>query len=508
MKPGRIAWSIAVLLSVPVGAGADDDVLPEPGVVHVFCRPGPNWVEHANGVEQRSQLSFEPAVKLPYEALDLAGWVTCLTGPQGGPYPNGCEAFDFDGDGDVDLADFAVLQVTLTQCEKAKLTAADAAREQHFGASVGITGDVVVVGAAGVFLGGDPGAAYVFRRYGSNWVQQQKLVPSDLQPGSSFGWKVAIDGNVAMVTAPNDSGAGAVYVFGWNGATWAQHQKLLPTDPVVAGGFGVSVAINEDVVAIGLMGDVFFGKTRPGAIYVFRWNGSSWLQEERLAPPEVGVFDRFGTSVAVSAGVIVGGAPGTGGGGAAYVFRWDGASWVQEQKLTASDRASPANFGRSVATYQNVLVVGAYSADGAFVGSGKAYVYRFNGSTWGDEQKLNPPTEVRYRSFGYSVSVLGDRLFVGATGAGTPGPASGAVYLYTLRGAEWVESLELIPSDGEASDGFGGAVSLGVDLAIVGASGTDDACSGDPFCSSGSAYIYDINVCLSGVPAASRGDFP
>jgi len=46
---------------------------------------------------------------------DLAGWVTCVTGPtEGGsadpPYPIGCEAFDFDGDGDVDLLDFSGFQ--------------------------------------------------------------------------------------------------------------------------------------------------------------------------------------------------------------------------------------------------------------------------------------------------------------------------------------------------------------------------------------------------------------
>jgi len=56
---------------------------------------------------------------------DFAGWPSCMTGPQGtaladppvggpvapgDPYDVGCEAFDFDGDGDVDLVDFGGFQ--------------------------------------------------------------------------------------------------------------------------------------------------------------------------------------------------------------------------------------------------------------------------------------------------------------------------------------------------------------------------------------------------------------
>lgn len=41
------------------------------------------------------------------DATDFMDWSLCFTGPTGGPYPIGCEAFDFDFDGDVDLPDQA-----------------------------------------------------------------------------------------------------------------------------------------------------------------------------------------------------------------------------------------------------------------------------------------------------------------------------------------------------------------------------------------------------------------
>ena len=174
------------------------------------------------------------------------------------------------------------------QCEQAKLTASDAVREQHFGAAVGISGDVAIVGAAGCCVPGGPGAAYVFRRYGTHWAQQQKLVASDNQPGGVFGWAVGISGNTIMVCAPGattgNPGDGAVYVFRYNGVGWMETQKLYPSDGFSGWHLGQSAAIDGDVAAVGQIGDSFAGAPESGAVYVFRWNGTSWVQEQKLAP--------------------------------------------------------------------------------------------------------------------------------------------------------------------------------------------------------------------------------
>jgi hypothetical protein len=50
--------------------------------------------------------------------------------------------------------------------------------------------------------------------------------------------------------------------------------------------------------------------------------------------------------------------------------------------------------------------------------------------------------------------------------------------------------------------GFG-TVALGARYAIVGAAGDDDACPTDPYCNSGAAYIFDIPLCVTGIPAMS-----
>ena len=45
------------------------------------------------------------------DLADLPLWGPCATGPvvESG-YPEGCESFDFENDGDVDLVDLATLQ--------------------------------------------------------------------------------------------------------------------------------------------------------------------------------------------------------------------------------------------------------------------------------------------------------------------------------------------------------------------------------------------------------------
>ena len=46
------------------------------------------------------------------DLTDFAAWPNCATGPQGGPVDKSCAALDMDGDGDIDLSDFATLQNT------------------------------------------------------------------------------------------------------------------------------------------------------------------------------------------------------------------------------------------------------------------------------------------------------------------------------------------------------------------------------------------------------------
>ena len=64
-----------------------------------------------------------------------------------------------------------------------------------------------------------------------------------------------------------------------------------------------------------------------------------------------------------------------------------------------------------------------------------------------------------------------------------------AAFATHARAAQ-VPVVRLTASDGAQGDGFGEAVDIDGDTAIVGAEWTADACPAEPICNSGSAYVF------------------
>ena len=120
------------------------------------------------------------------------------------------------------------------------LVASDAANNDRFGFSAGISGDTAIVGSFQV--GDDVGSAYVFTRTGGVWTEQQQLLASDGLAGDSFGFSVAVSNDRALVGAfqNGDSGtdSGSAYVFARASGVWTEQQKLLASDAAAGDAFG------------------------------------------------------------------------------------------------------------------------------------------------------------------------------------------------------------------------------------------------------------------------------
>jgi hypothetical protein len=166
--------------------------------------------------------------------------------------------------------------------------------------------------------------------------------------------------------------------------------------------------------------------------------------------------DTLGQSVAMSGNVIIAGAPSSTGPGSAYIYRWNGVSWVQEQRLTASDGASGDYFGLAVGISGNYAVVGArYDDVGSTIDQGSAYVYFYNGISWSQQAKLLAADGAAYDTFGSAVAVSGDSIIVGARGESTaPTTANGAAYIFTRSGVTWPPKTKLTASDKASMDHF------------------------------------------------------
>jgi hypothetical protein len=104
--------------------------------------------------------------------------------------------------------------------QQAKLTATDGAAFDDFGLSVAVDGDTAVVGAFNDDVGANAnqGSAYVFTRTGSTWTEQAKLTAADGAADDEFGARVAVSGDTALVGVPSDDVGGnqeqgSAYVF-------------------------------------------------------------------------------------------------------------------------------------------------------------------------------------------------------------------------------------------------------------------------------------------------------
>ena len=93
----------------------------------------------------------------------------------------------------------------------------------------------------------------------------------------------------------------------------------------------------------------------------------------------------------------------------------NGATWSQQAKLTANEPAAADKFGRSVAISGETVVAGALHND-AGTNSGAAYVFVRNGATWSQQDKLTASDAATDDFFGHSVAISGETAVVGATG--------------------------------------------------------------------------------------------
>jgi hypothetical protein len=427
-------------------------------------------------------------------------------------------------------------------------------------------------------LASSAGAVYVFTRSGSTWTQQAYLKASNAAANDFFGGNgVAISGDTIVVGARGESSSatgingnqadnsatssGAAYVFTRSGTTWTQQAYLKASNSAGGDAFGSSVAVSGDTVVVGawfedsnaagVNGDQSNNSAASaGAAYVFTRSGTTWTQQAYLKASNPGVSDEFGGSVAVSGDTIVVGASNeassatgiggnqadnsAGGSGAAYVFTRSGTTWTQQAYIKASNTDANDQFGDSVAASGDTVVVGAAGedsmstgvngaqTDGGFLqdGSGAAYVFTRDGTTWTQQAYLKSSYFNPGNSFGASVAVSGDTVVVGATGedsnatgvngnpANTSAGSSGAAYVFKRVGSVWTHQVYLKASNTGASDGFGNAVAVSGDTVVVAASNEDSNAPGingdqtdNSSAAAGAAYIF------AGIPEiALRGN--
>jgi len=366
---------------------------------------------------------------------------------------------------------------------------------KEFGCSVSISGDYVIVGArCNNDNGDDSGSAHIFKRDdATRWTPQAKLLPSDGEAGDLFGCSVSISGDYAIIGAycDDDNGvnSGSAYVFKRDGTVWAQQAKLLASCKGGYEFFGFSVSISGDNAIIGAWGNCDNG-VAAGSAYVFKRNGTTWTQQAKLLASDGAANDYFGWSVSISGDSAIIGARGDddngGDSGSAYIFKRDGTAWTEQDKLLASDGAEDDHFGGSVSIDDNYAIIGAHLDDDNGDDSGSAYVFKCDGATWTQQAKLLASDGKTGDLFGYSVSISGGYAIVGAYCDNYFGFNSGSAYIFKRDDVVWTQEDQLAgPYGSWWGDWLGYSVSIDGNRVIIGA--PNDEVFGDY---PGSAYVF------------------
>jgi hypothetical protein len=306
-------------------------------------------------------------------------------------------------------------------------------------------------------------------------TQASELVGSDEGYLDQFGGSVALNGDTAIVGAPQHTvgssyDQGAAYVFAKSGTGWSQQGELIASDGTHSTLFGSSVAVDSTTALVGAtLARNSFGVTT-GAVYVFVRNGSSWTQEAKLLASDGVDWDQFGSSVALSGSTAIIGANNKANGrGEAYVFVQNGTTWTEQQQLVANDAVEGDDFGSGVSVLGDTAFVG---AAGKNAYQGATYVFGLSGGVWLQQSELVALDGAAGDDFGVSVSLGASTALVGASGK-TFGQNTnqGAAYVFTQQGGAWSQQSELVASDGQIRDYFGVSVALSGATALVGADG-------------------------------------
>ena len=309
---------------------------------------------------------------------------------------------------------------------EASLAPSDQAMFQRFGTAVDISGDVIAVGSVN-------GDAYVFERTGTIWSETAILTATGQT--SAYGGAVAVDADTILVGDVASSivqpSAGAAFVFGRSGSTWVEVAALGASDGSFAQGFGGALDLDGSRALVGASSDGHAGSSS-GAAYVFNGAGSVWTESAKLTASDAGANHHFGCSVALDGGrALVGTAciitfsPPE----AAYMFVDTGGDiWVEEQRLTSSDGAVFDSFGGTVALDGDTALIGARGH--ALVGAG--YIFERSGGSWNESQKLMASDGVLDDLYTTSAALNGQFALVGAPGdqCSTGEGSCGAVYIY------------------------------------------------------------------------------
>lgn len=285
-----------------------------------------------------------------------------------------------------------------------------------------------------------------------------------LRPPAGGGGVEGVDlfGTQAIVGGPRTGPGGAAFIYQFDPlqGEWLLETTLRPPIDAADSDFGTSVAITDGIAVVGAPRVDTPSEIDSGASYVFRRSGDgSWLSEGTLLSSDLS-HQRQGSKVLING---------------ASIFSAS-LSHLQEFKQNAQGAWVPVaelayprqGFGANFALHQGTLVVGLAGDPSLNNPVGKALVYRESTPGASDWKVVATLTGGGNELFGHEVAVHRDTIAVAAQ-RGVSVEAIGSVYLFKENQGTWQREGKIAASDGQGGDAFGGGLALDEGQLLVGA---------------------------------------
>ncbi|MFM7480523.1 MAG: reprolysin-like metallopeptidase [Planctomycetota bacterium] len=314
------------------------------------------------------------------------------------------------------------------------------------------------------------------------------VAPQPAVADNFFGFAVATDGKTLAVGSYGDdiggAFAGSTAVYSITEVNTQLVATLRHVGPAAYDLFGRALAVDGDTLVVSAESRDVAGLQAVGDVTIFKKSatGAPWQVQATLSPPTPTEAARFGAAVALQGDVLVVGSPqvqvssGSPQRGRAYIYQRNGNAWTLAKTLDPLDQTNQGNFGFAVDVSQDTVVVGApyvTNSDGIEVGA--AYVSRRIGGVWQSAERLVQLPTTRLRS-GSAVATSGERVFVGAPGAGPQsGSTQSGVHVMERTGSTW-QPVQLIEASSAVNGPkFGTRLAVDGDRLLVGSWGTTDS---------------------------------
>ena len=255
-------------------------------------------------------------------------------------------------------------------------------------------------------------------------------------------------------------------------------QKLIASSGVISSNTGYSMDIQGDWLVAGAFADSS-GYVNQGSVRVFHWNGAKWIEVDKLWAADGGAFDYFGKEVSLDGDALVVGAFqndfGTPNQGMAYAFRFQGGRFVEEQNLFPSGVSVSLSYGALVAVSDDrAFVYGGFDDSPGLHDQAALFVFHRTEMGWVEDERIELDGSVDFDGYGKSVVVSGNRLVFGDALADVGSSVDqGSVTIYEFADGAWSRQATLVADDGFPGQRFGWAVSQSGERIAVGAFGQD-----------------------------------